>query len=270
MKLGIGSYTYPWGVGLPGFTPNCPLSPVGLLDKAKRLDVKVVQFCDNLSIADLSKSELDLLLGLAQDYRIDIEVGARGISPSGMMKHLELAGRCRSKFVRFVVDSGTERPTPTQVVERVKPFVPAYSDRGIIIAFENHDRFSVRELIDIVSELGPNYTGICLDTVNSFGACEMPLDVVKALAPFTKNIHVKDFQIERIESQMGFEIIGAPAGGGRLDIPWMIGYMRSAGRDVNVIIELWTPRGLDIDSTVRLEEQWADDSVKYMRKYLKD
>jgi len=32
---------------------------------------------------------------------------------------------------------------------------------------------------------------------------------------------------------MGFEIAGAPAGQGMLDIPWLLGQLRAAGRDPN-------------------------------------
>ena len=63
--------------------------------------------------------------------------------------------------------------------------------------------------------------GVCLDTVNSFGALEGPAVVVEALAPLAVNLHVKDFVVTRHSSQMGFTVEGRPAGQGSLDVPWL-------------------------------------------------
>ena len=110
--------------------------------------------------------------------------------------------------------------------------------------------------------------GICLDTVNSFGALEGPEVVVEALAPYTVNLHVKDFIIRRANHMMGFAIEGTPAGQGRLDIPWLLERLRAAGRDPNAIIELWTPPEPDLAATIAKEDAWARESVAYMRSVL--
>ena len=56
------------------------------------------------------------------------------------------------------------------------------------------------------------YVGICLDTVNSFGSLEGPEVVIETLAPYTVNLHIKDFDIRRTDHNMGFTIFGTPAG----------------------------------------------------------
>ncbi|NTW36601.1 MAG: hypothetical protein HGB17_10810, partial [Syntrophobacteraceae bacterium] len=50
MRLGIGSYTFPWAVGMPGHRPAQPMTALDLLDKATQLGVGVVQICDNLPL----------------------------------------------------------------------------------------------------------------------------------------------------------------------------------------------------------------------------
>ncbi len=60
----------------------------------------------------------------------------------------------------------------------------------------------------LVESIGSYYVGICLDTVNSFGALETTDDVVRILAPYVINVHVKDFAIERIDTMMGYSVTG--------------------------------------------------------------
>jgi len=138
------------------------------------------------------------------------------------------------------------------------------------LAIENHDRFSARTLAEMVEQLGPEQVGICLDTVNSFGALEGPQAVVATLAPYALNLHLKDFTIRRVSSQMGFVVAGCPAGRGRLNVPWLLEQLRAAGRDVNAIIELWTPLGTSLEETTQQELAWAQESVAYLRQYIPD
>ena len=69
---------------------------------------------------------------------------------------------------------------------------------------------------------------------------------------------------------MGFVVSGAPAGQGRLNVPWLLEQLRAAGRDVNAILELWTPFGLGLDETIARERAWAEQSIAYLRKYIPD
>jgi sugar phosphate isomerase/epimerase len=118
--------------------------------------------------------------------------------------------------------------------------------------------------------LGPEDAGICLDTVNSFGALEGPEVVVRQLAPYTLNLHVKDFTIERVASKMGFILTGSPAGRGRLDLPWLLRQLRLAGRDVNAILETWPPFGRTLEETLARERSWVEASVRHLRQLIAD
>jgi sugar phosphate isomerase/epimerase len=164
-----------------------------------------------------------------------------------------------------VVDSPGDHPTPQETVARLQKIMPRFSEAGVKLAIENHDRFSSADLAHIVQQLGPADCGICLDTVNSFGALEGPELVVKNLAPYTLNLHVKDFTIQRVPSQMGFVITGSVAGRGRLNVPWLTQSLRNAGVNPNAILELWTPLAADLEETIRVESTWAEESIRYLR-----
>ena len=270
MRLGVGSYTYTWAAGVPGSLPKRPMTCVDLLDKAASLGVHVAQFCDNLPLIELSLTEIDKFEKKAHELGIEVEVGTRGIAPENLRAHLSLAKRLKSSIVRVVVDKGDHKPSEDEVVALVREVIRDYERAEICLAIENHDRFTAATLARTVERIGSSQIGICLDTVNSFGALEGPDVVVNALAPWTVNLHVKDFLIRRADHMMGFTIEGTPAGKGRLDVPWLLQKLREAGCDPNAILELWTPPEDIIEATIAKEDAWARESVEYLRTMIRE
>ena len=265
MRIGIGSYTFPWAIGIGAHQPTRPLSALGLLDKAAALDVSVVQLCDNFPLETLSSTELAQLRDHALGLGISLEIGTRGITPAHLRRFLTLAQYLSSPLVRVVVDTLTEHPEPGQVIDCLRAVLPSYADAGIALAVENHDRYTAACLADIMTQLQSPFVGICLDTVNSFGALEGPEVVVNTLAPWVLNLHVKDFNITRVSHQLGWHITGCPAGAGRLNLPWLIATLKSAGRSPNAILEQWTPPEAEVTDTIAKEERWAWESLRYLQ-----
>jgi sugar phosphate isomerase/epimerase len=237
-----------------------------LLAEAQRLGVRVLQVCDNLPLANLSAPDLAAFEREARLAKVAIEVGTRGLQPANLLEHLRLAVLFDSPFVRLVVDSPGDEPSPEVVVARLKALVPQFREAGVKLAIENHDRFKAASLVRIVEQAGPDTVGICLDTVNSFGALEGPEVVLEHLAPYALSLHVKDFTLRRAESGMGFILSGSPAGEGRLDLPWLLESLRLAGRDVNAILETWPPPGPTLEETLARERAWVESSVRHLRQ----
>jgi 3-oxoisoapionate decarboxylase len=269
MRLGLGSYTFTWAVGVGGQVPAHPLTALELLKRTHALGIQVVQFCDNSPLTALGNQELDLFCEFAREHGIAVELGTRGSGDAAnLLAHLNLARRLGAPFVRLVVDGKGDEPTPEETVCRLRPLLPRFAAANVKLAIENHDRFCCRTLARIVEDLGPELVGICLDTVNSFGALEGPEVVIETLAPYTLNLHIKDFTITRLSSQMGFVVNGCAAGQGRLNVPWLLERLKSAGRDPNAILELWTPFGPTLEETVARENRWAQESVQYLRQLI--
>ena len=268
MKLGLSTYTYTWSIGVPGCLPEQPMTAIDLLDQARRLGVHVVQMADNLPLDRLSPQDLDEFQARANSYDIQVEVGTRGIDPENLRAYLSLARRFHSPILRTVLDTPRHHPSPGEVIEILAPFEKLFMEAGILLAIENHDRFPTPVLAELVRQLGRHWVGICLDTVNSFGALEGPQQVVNTLGPLAINLHVKDFTIFRASHNLGFTVEGRPAGQGKLDIPWLLDELNRHGRDFNAILELWTPPETAIGDTVRKEQGWADESIVYLRHYM--
>lgn len=270
MRLGLGSYAYAWAIGVEGLPPRDPLTPLGLLEEAARLGVALVEMDDNLPLHRLQPEALDALERRASALGIAIRVGTRGSDPALLRRYLELATRLGSPIVRTVVDTPSYQPSLDELCDSWETLLPAFAERGVVLAVENHDRFAARDLVHLMQRLDSPAAGICLDTANSLGALEGPDVVLPALAPWTVHLHLKDFTIARANHNMGFVVQGCPTGQGRLDVPWLLELLRAHGRDPDAIIELWPPPEPTLEETIAKERRWAEQSVAYMRQLLRD
>jgi sugar phosphate isomerase/epimerase len=269
MRLGLSSYTYAWAVGVPGSRPEAPLGARELVHRAAELGVGVVQICDNLPLHRLPVAEEEALIRHAADLGVEIEVGTRGIESDRLARYVRLAARYGSPILRLVAEDGDRRLSEEGVVDAIRQVLPELEGAGVRLALENHDRLPSRTLARIMAAIGSEKVGICLDTVNSFGALEGPEVVVRRLAPWVINLHVKDFCISRPEHNLGFVIEGRPAGQGRLDVPWLLRELDDRPH-MSAIIELWTPPERTLAATIDKEARWAASSVSFMRTLIPD
>jgi 3-oxoisoapionate decarboxylase len=270
MRLGIGTYTCTWAIGVPGHLPARSLTPIDLLDEARRLEVGVVQFCDNLPLTNLPPAELDRFHALVRSLGLTIELGTRGLEADNLRRHLRLAQRFGCPFLRLVVDSKGDQPSAEEVVARLKPSMHEFTAARVLLALENHDRFPSAALAWVIEQLGREHAGICLDTVNSFGALEGPELVVETLGRYTLCLHVKDFTIRRPSHNMGFVVEGCAAGQGRLDVPWLLEKLANAPHPFNAILETWVTPGNSLDDTLTRERLWTEQGVAYLRQLIPD
>ena len=265
MKIGLGSYALAWAIGAPGYPPEHPMDSFGFIDCAAKHGFKLVQIADNLPLHELSEGELERLKNLTQSLDIEVEVGTRGIANGNLERYLALAQFFNSPLLRVVVDSDGHHPDPNEVSQIVAKVLPKFEAAGVTLAIENHDRFKARDLLKILETLDSAHVGICLDTVNSFGALEGPEVVTKTLAPHVVNVHIKDFDIRREAHNMGFRIFGTPAGQGVLDIPWLVESLDMKGRKINAILELWPAPEENLERTIAKEAQWLAQSVQVLQ-----
>jgi len=267
MQLGLSTFTYTWWIA--AVTDQSPLhKALDLVERSRELGVSVLQIADNLPLQGWSDSDLVVLRAAADEAGVGLEVGTRGIEQERILRYLQIASVLGSRLLRVVVDTATSEPSPTEVVSRLSPLRSRFESAGVTLAIENHDRFRAHTLAAIVRDLDVAWSGVCLDTVNSFGALEGPHTVVTTLAPLVVNLHVKDFVVRRVPHQMGFVIEGRPAGQGALDIPWLFEQLSSHGRDCSAILELWTPPDDSEQATIERERRWADESVDYLKSQI--
>jgi sugar phosphate isomerase/epimerase len=266
MKLGISTYTYTWSFGVSGFLPPDPMTPGDLIKKALGYGLKRVQIADNYPLDMMNREDLKELAEFARSHKITVEVGARGLKPERLDIYLAITRVLGAPFLRFVIDEKGYEPEIREIIQVIKMKIKAFQDAGVVLAIENHDRFKCNELVHIIQQTDPALVGICLDTVNSFGAGEGVQEVMDQLMPYTFNFHIKDFTIQRKYHQMGFDISGTPAGTGFLDIPQMVKKLQEYGKCFSCTLELWTPPDEILEDTIEKEKLWADQSLEYLKE----
>jgi sugar phosphate isomerase/epimerase len=235
-----------------------------LLERAASLKVYVVQIADNLPLHKLDSKELSDLRDQAVSLGIKIEIGTRGVEPEHLLLYLSLAVKLDAVLVRTLTHTLQSRPSLEQAEQWIRGVLPEFESHQVTLGLENYEKHSCCALATLVRRFDSRWVGVCLDTVNSLGALEPPEEVVETLAPLTVNLHIKDFVIERVPYKMGFVVSGAPAGSGKLDIPWLLGQMR-LDDNVSAILEQWPPLGESVEATIAMEQEWAERGAQYLR-----
>lgn len=266
MILGISSYSFTWAVGVHGYAPTEPLTEIDLLGKADKLGIRIVQIADNMPLHDFQDYRIDRLIKSAEGYNIKLEVGANNMTPENLERYLLIAEKMKSRILRFVIDGRGYKPDIEEIISVIKNAEQEFRKRGIILALENHDRLSSYQFREIIEKVNSDYVGICLDCANSIGAGEGFHEVVSMLAPYAVNFHLKEVSIKRKPHMMGFDVEGRPFGEGSLPLKWMLEQLTD--KCVSAILEQWTPPEDSLEKTIEKENEWARQSIYYLRKFI--
>jgi len=272
MRIGIGTWTFGWSFGIPGYPqPETPMTLFDLLDKAKELDVSLVQMGENVPLEKLDENLLNEISARARKMGIDLEVITFGTNSQILKRFLEIAKIMNSKMVRtYTLSEEVERGLQW-IVDNIKSVIKDYEKEGITMLLENHEEIAAVDLKTIIEKVGSENIGILLDTGNSYGIGEPLNYITEVFLPYIGEVHVKEFTIKRMEHKLGFEIFGVPIGEGRINIDWLLKTLIDNGKkDVHLIIEQWTPFTRTLNATLRLEHQWAVKNVEFLKKKLKE
>jgi sugar phosphate isomerase/epimerase len=267
-RFGISSWAYPWAIGVArGPRLKKRLSAIELLEKAIALGVDRVQIGWNLPLEDLPWESMVKLKRYAGENGINIEVGTRGTGREHIMKFLEIAHFLKSPIMRTSPESiQGNRKGMQELQKRLREVLPEYQKEGITIVLDNQENFKASELEGLMQNMDPPNLGLCVDLSYAIGSMEGPQYVMNRLGPWCRNFILKDVAAIRTQTQMGFLVEGRPAGKGQLPLKWALEQIRQTGTEHTTILELWPPWQGDIASTIKMEEDWVAESVKYMQK----
>jgi sugar phosphate isomerase/epimerase len=270
MKLGLSSFSVGWSVGPSGDEAGQKIDFLDLIEMTAKYDLNLLQIGDNLPLDKVPAGQLQEAKARLEKYGIELEVGTRGLYEDNVDTYLKLAEYFHAKLIRIVIDQGDYEPSEAEIIALLKKLAPRLEEKKIYLAIENHDRLKAAVLAGIINKVSSPYVGICLDTANSLGAGEGIDQIINVLAPYTVNLHIKDFTISRLYHQMGFIVQGTAAGQGALNISDLIESVRNNGRDANCILELWTPPEKSAKDTCEKEMEYVRKSVEYLKPLIKD
>jgi len=270
MKLGIGSYTYPWAIGLPHAKPNHPLRPLQLLEKAQHLGVGIVQFGPNLPLDRLAEADLREVVKQAKSWKIDLEIGMEGIDPGRLRDKLQFAKRIGA----IILKTTPERPDGSipmwsEIAYVLRPLMEEFEKEKIGLAIDN-TRIAAAELNALLESIRNPYLGAALDTSAPLGFAQGWQISARVLGHRTISLHLKDFVTQPLANGMGFAITGCPMGKGNLSVPWIVESFAALRVAPSVIMESWTPEQKTLNETIALEDAWAQQGVDYLRRFIPD
>jgi sugar phosphate isomerase/epimerase len=155
------------------------------------------------------------------------------------------------------------------VVAVLRASLPAAEGAGVALLLENHSDFTVDEYRSIVEEVGGS-VGVFLDLVNPVAALDDPVPVVRALAPFARAGHVKDYLFRSIPTddgyhRRGFEVLYRYPGEGVADLPALVGALAEGvgGREYFLTIE-----GLDNHAGIADQRERLEPSLALLRRLI--
>ncbi len=269
MILGIGTYCYMWAIGFQGAQPEKPLTALGLLGKARELGVHLVQIGPNLPLNKLSDVDLSQFIRKASEWKIELELGTRGLETDHLNEQVLLARRIGGKLLRTIPEIDGKPMDYRDIPPYLRAILPVLEKENIKLGMEN-GKIPAKDLCWALDQVRSPYLGIILDTVNSLAVPEGWKYVAEVLALHTICLHHKDFTVQRVWNMMGFTVQGRPAGKGQLDTAWLLDTLKAAGAKFNVILEVWPPEQKTLQETIDLEDAWVKESVPYLRTLIQD
>lgn len=270
MKLGLGSYTYRWSIGIKDQVPAQPMTAFDILDRAHALGLEVMQYADNMPLDRYSAEDHNRLYEIATERGMALELGIQSFDPDELDRYLVIGQRLHAKILRVALDAADSAIAVSDLADQLRPRVQKARDAGMKIAIENHFNYPSPRMVALLETVADDHLGVCLDVANSICAGEWPEETVKMLAPWAINLHLKDYRITPDPYGVGFRIHGVPLGQGRAPIPWILDQLAHCPPDLSVILEHWLMLPTDgLDAAIAQEQPWIEQTVAAARDFLK-
>ena len=164
----------------------------------------------------------------------------------------------------------TEPPLDEQlarIAERVKPIAKAAEEAGIVLAFENHLDYRVRELVQVIEAVDSPNLRLLFDTGNTLTVCEDPVDAALDGAKYTVLVHLKDLRVHPWTPGREFVSVmyAAPLGRGHVNNKRIVEIMQQQAPDPKSLclsLEMMpVPANED-------EDRWTDESIAWAKREL--
>jgi 3-oxoisoapionate decarboxylase len=266
MRLGLGSYAFRWNIGIGDHHPAQPMTAFDLLDEAQARGLTVVQYADNMPLDRLAEPEQERLATTAADRGIALELGTQSFDADQVARYLVIGRRIGARILRVALDEADAQMPVADLAHQLRPLLDDARRAGIRIAIENHFNYPSPRMVDLLRTVNDPQLGVCLDVANSICAGEWTEETVGLLAPFTINLHLKDYVITPDPYGVGFRIQGVPLGQGRAPLDWVLAQLTHCPHDTSCILEHWLPLGGNPEAARAQERPWLDQTVAHARR----
>lgn len=248
-------------MGLAPAAGREPITVRGLMDRAVELGLGGIEPPARL----LQGEDLRSLRAYAAERDLTVVIDTAGYQPDALASAFDVAARVGASTVRTVVGGakigGDRRPLAgrwpaflDKVLDGLRTAVEAAERAGVTLAVENHQDLASEELLWLCETIDSRHFGITLDTANPLGTAEEPLDFFRRVAPWVRNVHLKDYRVW--SSAEGYRLVRCPVGQGLTDFPALLDILDDAVPGVSMAVELGALEARHI--RVLAEDFWPD------------
>ncbi|ESX55701.1 hypothetical protein X729_02970 [Mesorhizobium sp. L103C131B0] len=263
LEVGLNPYGLTYHLGLQGRgTPRANPQPAGLegfIALATELGARVLE----IWVPWLSELSDDAVIALRE------RLAGLGITPvvsGGLLvgEPLDDAFRAarllKAKIIRTALTpvlcgdrnaAGAKWSEYAGIIRgRLVEWGPRANTEGYVLAIENHQDFTSRELVDFCA-LGGDSVGVTFDTGNTFPVGEAPLDFTKVIAPYVRHVHLKDYRVQFTTE--GYRLIRCAIGDGAVPFAKLFAILGQHHDRMTAVLE---PGALEARHVRYLSDDW--------------
>lgn len=117
---------------------------------------------------------------------------------------------------------------------KLEQAAPLLAAEGLTLLIENHQDFTSRELVGFCEEFGDSIR-IVYDTGNSFPVAEAPLDFTRAVAPYVRHLHLKDYRAQWTDE--GLRLVRCAIGDGAVPFAELFDMLGEYHAELTAVLE---------------------------------
>ena len=243
MRIGLAVYGTMFSMGLHSASNRPRINAQQLMEQALAAGLHGVE----IPVSLLEGEDIPSVARAARERELFITLAANGYTAKPLIESILLGAQLEAETVRTVVGGAKIGGDRSPLVGRWQPFLQSVltnlkeataiaEKAGVNLAVENHQDLASEELLWLCESIGSSHFGITLDAGNPLATAEEPLDYFKRVAPYVKNVHLKDYSIYL--SEEGYRLVRCPLGQGVIDFPALFKILAVSCPDVTMSIEL--------------------------------
>ena len=266
--IGLSTYSFPFtsgglGRGTPRACPN-PFDAWGLMNIALQAGLNGVEVAPMLVSRDLDPEALAAYKEAVEAKGLAIVADTGMVDVEQMQKAIPAACAIGADVLRATVShilcgerckmNGEWPAHFNEIIRRLQQVRPIAEEYGVTIAIENHQDVTSADMLEICERVGGSNIGVTLDVVNPLAVGEDPIEFAERVAPFIRNVHLKDYYIYL--TPQGYRLIRSPLGAGVMDFPALFNLLAEKAPNAYLNIELAAQN----ERHIRIHDQdwWTD------------
>ena len=261
MRIGLAVYGTTFSMGLHPASCRARITVQQLMEQARALHLKGVE----VPVSLLQGEDIPSVARIARERELFITLATGGYAAGPLIEAIHLGAQLGAETVRTVVGgakiggdrsplAGRWQPFLQEVLAQLQEATTIAENTGVNLAVENHQDLASEELLWLCKSIGSAQFGITLDAGNPLATAEEPLDYFNRVAPYLKNVHLKDYSIYL--SEEGYRLVRCPIGQGVIDFPALFKILATTCPNITMSIELGALEARHI--RVLADDYWPD------------